>query len=67
MLRQTIIEAIPTETARVAQAAFPDGNRYLQLADELGTRFTDALFVLLFPIHGQPALAPWRLALVTML
>jgi transposase len=37
------------------------------LADELGTLFTDEDFAPLFPRHGQPALAPWRLALVTIL
>ena len=67
MLRQTAIESVPVETARVAQAAFPDGHRYLRLADELDTLFTDALFTALYPSHGQPALAAWRLALVTML
>jgi transposase len=29
--------------------------------------FTDEDFASLFPCHGQPALAPWRLALVTIL
>jgi transposase len=51
----------------VARAAFPKGNRYLRLADELGPLFTDAQFTALFPTRGQPALAPWRLALVTLL
>jgi len=27
MLRQSAIESVPVETARVAQAAFPDGHR----------------------------------------
>ena len=67
MLRPQIIEAVPTETVRVAQAAFPKGHRYLRLADELGALFTDLLFSGLFPTHGQPALAPWRLALVSIL
>jgi transposase len=62
MLRPQPIEPVPTETSRVAQAAFPKGQRYLRLADELGALFTDLL-----PTHGQPALAPWRLALVTIL
>jgi transposase len=39
----------------------------VRLADELGTLFTDELFQRLYPTHGQPALAPWRLALVTLL
>ena len=67
MLRQDVIAPVPSETARVARAAFPVGHRYLRLADELGTLFTDALFTSLYPTLGQPALPPWRLALVTML
>jgi hypothetical protein len=31
------IDPVPPETARVAQAAFPKGHRYLKLADELET------------------------------
>jgi transposase len=67
MLRPMPIAPIPPETARVAHAVFPMGNRYLRLADELDTLFTDDAFLALFPIHGQPALPPWRLALVTVL
>src|SRR5918992_2819933 len=67
MLRPMPIEPIPPETARIARAAFPKGNRYLRLADELDTLFTDAAFGALFPTHGQPACPPWRLALVTIL
>jgi transposase len=67
MLRPMPIEPIPPQTARVARAAFPKGNRYLRLADELDTLFTDEVFGALFPTHGQPACSPWRLALVTIL
>jgi transposase len=67
MLRQDVIGPVPSETRRVAKAVFPDGHRYLCLADEIDTLFTDALFVSLYPERGQPALAPWRLALMTML
>ena len=67
MLRPLPIAPIPLETARVARAAFPKGHRYLRVADELDTLFTDALFTPLFPASGQPALAPWRLGLVTIL
>jgi len=38
----------------------------MQLRDALGTIYTDEGFADLFPTHGQPALAPWRLALVTV-
>jgi transposase len=67
MLRPMLIEPVPPETVRVARAAFPKGHRYLRLADELDTLFRDDAFLALFPTHGQPALPPWRLALVTML
>jgi transposase len=67
MLRPQPLGPIPEETARVAHALFPEGHPYLRLADELGDLFTDEAFAPLFPTHGQPALAPWRLALVTIL
>ena len=58
---------VPEETARVARIAFPRGNLYLMMRDELGTLFTDDDFAALFPTCGQPAEAPWRLALVTIM
>jgi len=58
---------VPEHTATVARAAFPKGNTYLQLRDELGTIYDDALFATFYPHDGQPALRPWRLALVTVL
>src|SRR5919205_106709 len=58
---------IPEETQRVARAAFPRGNLYMQVADHLGPLYHDAQFTALFPRRGQPAEAPWRLALVTVL
>ena len=39
----------------------------LCLADEVGDLFRDEVFAPLFPSYGQPALPPWRLALVTIL
>jgi transposase len=67
MLRPMPIEPVPPETARIARAAFPKGNRYLRVADELEALFTDDAFLVLFPTHGQPAQPPWQLALVTIL
>lgn len=67
MLRPTAIGPIPEDTARVAHAAFPKGHPYLTLADEVGALFTDMQFKALFPTRGQPALAPWRLVLVSIL
>ncbi len=58
------IPAIPEETARVARAVLPKGNVFLRMRDELGTLYTDEDFRDLFPTRGQPAEAPWRLALM---
>ena len=66
MLRPDPIGPIPTETVRISRAAFPKGNLYLQLRDELGVLYSDADFASLFPTKGQPALPAWRLALVTV-
>ena len=66
-LKPSPIPPIPGVTACVAHAAFPHGNAVMQLRDALGTIYTDEAFADLFPTHGQPAEAPWRLALVTVL
>src|SRR4051812_14709097 len=66
-LKPAVIQPVPEETARVARAAFRRGNPLLNLRDELGAIFADADFADLFPKLGQPGLAPWRLALVTLL
>ena len=58
---------IPSQTAQVAKSAFPDGNLYLSMRDELGTIFSDEQFRQLYSERGQPAEAPWRLALVTLM
>ena len=61
------IPAIPEETIRVAHAVLPQGNVWMQMRDELGTLYEDQDFAELFPSRGQPAEAPWRLALVTVM
>jgi transposase len=66
-LKPSLIEVVPADTARVARAAFPKGNLYLAMRDELGVLFEDADFAELFPRRGQPAFAPWRLALITVM
>ena len=66
-LKPELILEVPELTEEVARAAFPKGNPYLTLRDNLGTIFEDEDFVDLFPEHGQPALPPWRLALVTIM
>jgi transposase len=61
------VDPVPEETARVARAAFPKGNTLMRMREELGTIFEDEDFARLFPRRGQPAMAPWRLALVTVM
>ena len=60
------IGEIPSETARVARAAFPKGTVVMRLRDEFSTLYQDEDFRALYPSKGQPALTPWRLALVTV-
>ena len=66
-LKPQPIQPVPQATARIARAAFPKGNPYLTLRDELGPLFRDEDFADCFPDCGQPGLPPWRLALVTVL
>jgi transposase len=65
--RPPLPPSVPAETARVARAAFPKGNPYLTLRDDLGPVFADRDFADLHPERGRPACPPWRLALVTLL
>jgi transposase len=60
------IGPVPDHTAQIARAAFPRGNPYLRVTDALGPVFRDADFADLYSKEGQPAEAPWRLALVTL-
>lgn len=66
-LKKTKPENIPTETNRVVKAVLPKGNEYTIIRDELGHIFTDEHFEKLYPTRGQPGLAPWRLALITIM
>lgn len=67
MLQSNANESIPAETVRVARAALAPDNCYLKLRERFGAMFCDESFASLFPTRGQPAVAPWRLALVTIL
>ena len=58
---------VPADTASVTRLAFPRRSPLLTLRDRLGPVFDDGRFAHLFPAKGQPAEAPWRLALVTLL
>src|SRR6266567_8391390 len=66
-LKPQAVCPVPQETARVARAAYPKGNLYMQMRDVLGSIYSDEDFTALFPKEGQPAEAPWRLALVTVM
>lgn len=66
-LRPDFIDDVPETTAAIAHVSFPKGNHYLKMRDELGVFFSDEQFADLFSYTGQPALAPWRLALVTVM
>ena len=66
-LRPQVPLAVPEETRRVARAAFPKGTLCLRIADALGPVYQDGQFATLFPRRGQPAAAPGRLALATVL
>jgi transposase len=61
------ILSIPPMTKRIARQAFPKGNVYMKMRDRFGTLYEDDLFADLYPIDGQPAYAPWRLALVSVM
>jgi transposase len=60
------VNVSPAETVRVARAAFPKGTLIMRLRDELYSLYTDHDFADLFPVRGQPAACPWRLAMITI-
>ena len=60
------IGEIPAETARAARAACPKGTVITRLRDECRALYQDEDFRRFYPSCGQPGLAPWRLALVTV-
>lgn len=66
-MRPRIIPDVPEETARVAHAAFPKGNLFMQIRDAWEGIYSDEQFVDLYPADGQPSIAPWRLALVIVM
>jgi transposase len=58
---------VPEETARIARAAFPKGNVYMQMRDVLGVVYDAATCRPLFAARGRPAECPLRLALVMVM
>ena len=65
-MRPSPIEPVPEETARIARAAFRKGNLLMRIRDEIGVLYDDQMFASLYDARGQLAIAPWRLALVTL-
>ena len=58
---------IPEETVQVAKAAFPKGNVYMTMRDELDPLFKDEDFAALFAWQGQTGVSPGLLAMVTVM
>ena len=58
---------IPADTYETAIAAFPKGNEYMRLRDELGVVYTDEQYADLYVQQGQDAASPALLAWVTVL
>src|SRR5262249_8378825 len=61
------IDPVPPETARVARAAFPTGNRSMPMRDALGVIYPHDLCADLYPQVGPYSAPLWRLALVTLM
>ena len=66
-LKPSPINQIPEETARIAKAVFPKGNRYILLRDTFGDFFNISDFKHLFSSKSKPAENPVRLALIIIL
>src|SRR3990172_7714614 len=67
MLKPDKYAGIPEMTRLIAREAFPQGNIFLTMRDELRPIFEDEQFCDLYPALGQPAVSPARLALVTVM
>ncbi len=67
VLHRQSIKPIPSLTKEIAQKAFPKGNLYMSLRDELGIFYDDEDFAELYSSEGQPALHPGSLALICVM
>jgi transposase len=66
--RSNSIPPVPEATAAAVKAAFPKGNLYLDLHEELGSLYRDDLFADFYADRGHPVeIAPWRLAMATVM
>lgn len=54
-LHPEVVREVLEETTRVAQAAFPMGNVYIQMRDVPGTIYDDGAFPSPFATRGQPS------------
>jgi len=55
---------LPSDTARVARAAFRRGSLYLTLGDKVGQLFGDADLADLYALEGSPGYSPAQLTMV---
>ena len=62
-----ISTSVPEQTRRVAHSAFPQGNVYIWLRDELGVLYQDEDFTDLYSSQGQPGISAGQLALVSIM
>jgi transposase len=67
--RSESLPPVPETTAAMVKAAFPKGTLYVDLHTEFGFLYDDAAFADLYSqSRGRPVeVAPWRLALVTVM
>jgi transposase len=66
--RSEPLPPVPQPTEAVVKAAFPKGNLYVDLRTEFGAIYDDKLFEGLYSKRGRRVeIAPWRLALVTVM
>ena len=64
VLHPQSIKPIPPLTKEIARKAFPNGNLYMTLRDELGLLYDEQDLAELYSSEGQPALHPGSLALI---
>ncbi|MEI7554322.1 transposase [Candidatus Chlorohelix sp.] len=61
------ISTIPELTDQVTKLAFPEGNLYIRIRNELGCIYSEQDFANLFPPPRRHVFASWRLVLITIM
>ncbi|NWJ46120.1 MAG: transposase [Chloroflexi bacterium] len=61
------ISTIPELTDQVTKQAFPEGNLYMRIRNELGCIYSERDFATLFPPRARLSFAAWRLVLITIM